>query len=252
MYGMFSKQQTQTGTQRPQLLRISMVLAAVRRLLALSCGACLLLSPALAGAAKMGPRRPARCAPRHARIIVSNTQVQVYEGPDRNREGLPAIYGCARSRHRSYVLGEPPLFSSSGGGGMRDETLAGTMVAYEEITANELPEGEGTATYLVLVRNLQNGRWVHRAFTGVARESRYKGVGPLTALVLKPDGSVAWIASVAGLSGYVPAEYEVHALDKSGSRLLASGTEIDPHSLALKGSALSWTEHEQLFSTTLN
>lgn len=135
---------------------------------------------------------------------------------------------------------------------MRDETLVGTMVAYEELTATELPEGKGRATYLILVRNLQNGRWVHRAFTGVARESRYHGVGPLTALVLKSDGSVAWIADVAGLSGFAPPEYEVHALDKGGSRLLASGTEIDPHSLALKGSALSWTEHEQLFSTTLN
>jgi hypothetical protein len=252
MYDMLSRQQTRTGTQRPQLWRISMVLVAMRRSLVLSCLVCLLLFPALAGAVKVGPRKPVRCAPKHAKILVSNAQVQVYEGPDRNREGLPAIYGCARLRHRSYVLGEPPLFSSSGGGGIRDETLAGTMVAYEEISANESPEGEGTATYLVLVRNLQNGRWVRRAFTGIARESRYKGVGPLTALVLKSDGSVAWIASVAGLSGYVPPEYEVHALDKSGSRLLASGTEIDPHSLALKGSALSWTQTGKPFSAILN
>jgi hypothetical protein len=193
-----------------------------------------------------------RCAPRHVKILVSNAQVQVYEGPDRNREGLPAIYGCARSRHRSYVLGEPLLVSSSGGGGIRDETLAGTMVAYEEISANELPEGGSENSWSMLVRNLRTGRWMHRVLTGVTRVPKDEGVGPLTTLVLKPDGSVAWIASVAGLSGYVPPEYEVHALDKSGSRLLVSGTEIDPRSLALKGSVLSWTQTGKLFSTVLN
>lgn len=245
---MLSKQHRQTSAQRrPQLSRISIVLVAMRRSLALSCMACLLLSPASAGAVRVSPKKPARCAPRHTRIIISNAQVQVYEGPDRNREGLPAIYGCARSRHQSYVLGEMATFSSSGGGGIDHETLAGAMVAYEQISG-----GPSGAAWLVYVRDLRNGRWVHRAFTGMARESRYRGVGPLTALVLKSDGSVAWIAKVAGLSGYVPPEYEVHALDKGGSRLLASGTEIDPHSLALKGSALSWTETGKLFSTILN
>ena len=193
-----------------------------------------------------------RCAPKHARIIVSNAQVQVYKGPDRNREGLPAIYGCARSGHRSYVLGEMAMFSSAGGGGIDHETLAGTMVAYEEISGNPLPEGGSEKSWLVLVRDLRTGRWIHRAFTGVARVPKDEGVGPLTALVLKSDGSVAWIANVGGLSGYAPAEYEVHALDKSGSRLLASGKEIDPHSLALKGSALSWTQTSKPFSTILN
>jgi hypothetical protein len=104
---------------------------------------------------------------------------------------------------------------------------------------------------MVLVRDLRTGKWIHRASTGVARQSRFHGVGPVGALVVKADGSVAWIAEVAGLSGRAPAEYEVHALDRSGSRLLASGTDIEPDSLTLKGSTLSWKQHEQQFSTSL-
>jgi hypothetical protein len=198
--------------------------------------------------------RPAlrRCAPRHTRIIVSNSQAEVYEGPDPHREGLPAIYGCARSGHRSYVLGEPLYFSSAGGGGIQHEMLAATMVAYEEIAGNPLPEGGSEKRWMVLVRDLRTGRWVHRAFTGVGRQPKYEGVGPVMALVVKTDGSVAWIAEVEGLPERAPAEYEVHALDRSGSRLLASGTDVEPHSLALKGSTLSWKQNGHQFSTTLD
>jgi len=169
-----------------------------------------------------------------------------------NEVGYLRISGCARGRKRSYVLGESPNFTSVGGRGIDHETLAGTMVAYEEITGNALPEGGSEKSWLVLVRNLRSGQWIHRAFTGVARRPKDEGVGPLSALVLKPDGSVAWSAKVGGLSGYVPPEYEVHALDKSGSRLLASGADIAPHSLMLKGSALSWIQSGQQASTVLH
>jgi hypothetical protein len=131
-------------------------------------------------------------------------------------------------------------------------TLAGTMVAYEQTEADEQPEGEGTSTWSVLVRDLRTGRWVHRAFTGTARQARFHGVGPVVGLVVKTDGSVAWIAEVAGLPGRAPTEYEVHAVDKSGSRVLASGTEIAPKSLALSGSTLRWTAGGKLFSAPLD
>jgi hypothetical protein len=209
-----------------------------------------LLISVLVNAVGANNRGLVRCAPKHAKVLVSNAQAQVYGKI--NEVGYFRIFGCARGRKRSYVLGETPTVSSSGGSGIRHETLAGTMVAYEAITGNILPEGGSENSWLVLVRDLRTGRWVHRAFTGVARQPKNEGVGPLSALVLKPDGSVAWIAKVGGLSGYVPPEYEVHALDKSGSRLLASGTDIAPNSLTLKGSALSWMQHEQPFSTVLS
>ncbi len=214
------------------------------------CVVVMLLTAVQVNNAGANNRGLVRCAPKHTKVLVSNAQVQVYGRI--NEVGSLRIFGCARGRKRSYVLGETPNFTSVGGQGIDHEILAGTMVAYEEISAGEMPEGEGRASWLVLVRDLRNGRWVHRAFTGVARKPKNEGVGPLSALVLKSDGSVAWIAKVGDLSGYVPPEYEVHALDKRGSRLLASGTDIAPSSLTLKGSALSWMQHEQLFSTVLS
>jgi hypothetical protein len=65
------------------------------------------------------------------------------------------------------------------------------------------------------------------------------------AIVVKSDGSVAWIVESSS-------EYQVRAVDKSGSRVLSSGTNIDPHSLALAGSTLYWTQGGKPKSAMLN
>jgi len=44
----------------------------------------------------------------------------------------------------------------------------------------------------------------------------------------------------------------VHAADMAGSRLLASGSDLDPTSLALAGNTLYWTEGGQPHSAQLN
>jgi hypothetical protein len=46
--------------------------------------------------------------------------------------------------------------------------------------------------------------------------------------------------------------FEVHAADRTGSRLLASGPTIDPHSLALAGSTLYWTQGGKPFTASLD
>jgi hypothetical protein len=110
---------------------------------------------------------------------------------------------------------------------------------------------------------------LHRVPTGAPLEPApyYVGVGNVVAIIVKSDGAVAWIAddyerSVAG------AEYfDVYAVDESGTRLLASGTNIDPSSLALSvggamgtasnpssasGSTLYWTQEGKAMSAPLN
>jgi hypothetical protein len=77
------------------------------------------------------------------------------------------------------------------------------------------------------------------------------GVGPAVAIIVKSNGSVAWIAENEIGPPRGPAEYEVHALDSSGSRMLAFGSDIDPHSLALAGSTLYWTQGDKPFSAAL-
>ena len=68
------------------------------------------------------------------------------------------------------------------------------------------------------------------------------------AIAVKHDGSVAWIVETGEEEG----GYQVHAVDKSGSRVLASNPDIDPLSLALAGSTLYWTQGGQPFSASLN
>ena len=84
------------------------------------------------------------------------------------------------------------------------------------------------------------------------------GVGAITALVVKTDGSVAWIARdrerSSPSSGIAPELlfYDVYAADRSGTRLLAAGTDVSPSSLALGGSTVYWTQSGTAHTTTLN
>jgi hypothetical protein len=85
----------------------------------------------------------------------------------------------------------------------------------------------------------------------------YIGVGNVVAIVVKSDGAVAWIAEDyertlgTGTPSVTP-YFDVEAVDKSGSRLLASGTDIDPSSLALAGNTLYWMQGGQPASAPLN
>jgi hypothetical protein len=74
------------------------------------------------------------------------------------------------------------------------------------------------------------------------------GVGFTSAIVVKDDGAVAWIAETR----LQPAEYEVHIVDNTGGRIVASGAEIAPRSLALADSTLYWTQGGRPMSAMLN
>jgi hypothetical protein len=105
--------------------------------------------------------------------------------------------------------------------------------------------------FLIIVRNLRNDRILHKIPTGtpIPPSPLVIGNGPVESIVLKGDGSVAWINkySVGKITSY-----EVHAFDKTGSRVLATGTNIVPNSLALAGSTLYSTQEGKPFSATLN
>ena len=71
----------------------------------------------------------------------------------------------------------------------------------------------------------------------------------MTDLELKPNGSLGWMAQ---LSSYIVQTVEVAAVRMSGRRLLDSGSDLDPESLALDGSTLSWQKAGVTQSATLN
>jgi hypothetical protein len=207
----------------------------------------LLLVAASPSAARTRLTTASPCPPAKSHVLLADTQVVLYstvEVVDMYHDKGVRIHGCAYG-HKSFLLGqEVEECSGVPCGGVRRDVLNGPLVAYEEGSG-----GEATNTYLVVVRNLRTGQIIRRLPTGTPAMPRpsWVGIGPTTAIVIKSDGAVAWIVE----TGY-PTEYQVHAVDKSGNRVLASGIDIDPSSLALAGSTLYWTQGDQPFSASLN
>jgi hypothetical protein len=71
------------------------------------------------------------------------------------------------------------------------------------------------------------------------------GLGDTAAIVVKSDGSVAWIVTTSDGP-------QVRSVDKTGEHLLAASPEIDPTSLALAGSTLYWMQGGKPMSATLD
>ncbi len=188
------------------------------------------------------------CVPGEPHVAVANAHAVVYEGPSDGNPG--EIDACAYGYRRSYPLGPVPYGDATGGSGVFRETLAGTIVAYEFFESHVL-NNEGSRKRWVVVRNLRDGRVLHIVPTGIpAKPSEFGnvGTGRTTAIVVKGDGAVAWIAPTGEEIG----AFEVHALDRSGSRVLASGLGIDASSLALVGSRLYWMQNGMPASAVLN
>jgi hypothetical protein len=103
---------------------------------------------------------------------------------------------------------------------------------------------------------LRNGRILHKIPTGTPQTPLANptsiGVGPVLTIVVKRDGSAAWIARDNALSTPTAADYQVDTVDNSGGHLVASGANIDPSSLALAHSIIYWTEDGKPMSAALN
>jgi hypothetical protein len=256
----------------PQLMGVRMVPWGMRRTAVTAIFVWAALGTAT-GANAAGVRQSAatRCAPSSSRVLLSDPQAEVYAA--QNGEVLN-IRACANGRRQSFfIAGCNRREGAAACAEVPVVTLTGSVVAYEEFltTANRYTrEGAAVKTSLrVIVRDLRTGRVLHDVPTGAppTPEPGSVGVGKVVALVLKSDGSVAWIAEDSERSAASKAPYfDVYAADRSGTRLLASGTDIDPSSLALSvdathlgdyphtiaGSTLYWTERGQSFSTTLS
>ena len=200
-----------------------------------------LATSAYAGQARLGS---ATCVPRHAHVVVSDAQADVYSV--RRRDGESVVRACAVGHRSSYRLealrSENACGPQSCGGAIKNEVLAGAVVAYEAFSTSEGDTGGENVSeeWLVVVRDLATRRVLHRFSTGVTNppNPRLVGNGFTVAIVVKRDGAVAWI----NWSGIQPPVYQVHAVDESGSRLLAESAEIEPLSLALAGNSLYWTQ----------
>jgi hypothetical protein len=192
--------------------------------------------------------------------MVSNSYAQVYaravSGPSGGARGR-AVFACVRGTQRAYGLGPefaPKAFPTSNEG-VTSETLAGAMLGYAR--ASGLYQSH-YATGVVEVRNLRSGRIVHKVQSGATDPAAKVGTDAAVATAVAQDGAVAWDTQVvesvpvpeAPCSGVCPASASfvlvthqaIHALDGSGNRVLASGTDIDPSSLAITAGEVRWSQ----------
>jgi hypothetical protein len=220
----------------------------MRRPLSFALSVSLLLPAASLASARKHHRHVWHCRPSHSNVVAKNKRAEVFEtGPDEGFEG------CAYGQTHRYVLGQGEYGSSSGSGGSRDYTLAGTTVAFTEFFG-EGALGNGGSSDWVAVVNLRNGKRLHRVRTATppCEAKPYEGA-IVESLRLKEDGAVAWIAADEQRHCPVPFNmYEVHALDSSGERVLATGKDIEPHSLTLKGSTIYWKQGGKRLTASLN
>jgi hypothetical protein len=215
----------------------------MRRLVipAISIGVTLLLMGSASGATRLHSKIAPFChLPARARQRLADEYIQVYE----SGEGITEVFACAYGHRHTYLLNTPrPCPSSYCEIPLRHLVIAGPYVAYE-------PEQRNTSN--IIVRNIATGRVIHKTSTATPANPDFSA----EQIVLKADGSVAWIAT----RDIGKASQQVHAFDRSGNRLLAYVNENEDGFLALVNepgpfvtpSALYWTQEGKPMSATLD
>jgi hypothetical protein len=196
-----------------------------------------------------------RCPPANQGVVAADAQAVLYEASSivyeseghKFVEGQEEIFGCAHGAKRSYHIGLPPYGGPGESGGVVPVALVGPIVAYGVGESGGI-EGvtESHSSNEIWVRNLRTGKLIHRMPNGSPARPGHVGLGDTTAIVVKSDGSVAWIVGTSDGA-------QVRSADKTGEHLLAAASlAIDPNSLALAGSTLYWTQGGKPISATLN
>jgi hypothetical protein len=192
--------------------------------------------------------RPASaCRPRGTRVVRSSEQSTVFV-----RRG--SRFACLLGRGVPVLLFGDRLFPR------RTIALAGPLVAYAyDFTGENEPTDEFPQQTQLVVRDLRD------EVSGVNRRAYVEDArtGELAATRLRADGAVAWISCPSNQSAYgrlSPAcerpggrLKHVWALDSTldEPRRLDAGRRIDPHSLTLSGSELTWRRRGRLHRAQL-
>jgi hypothetical protein len=167
----------------------------------------------------------ARCGPASAKTLAADGRVRVYS----LRQD---VYGCSAARGRSFRLGHASRALAQSRVG--PVAVAGDLAAYGLQSF-----GVDTVSASVVVRRLTDGTVVKdlRATRAVSAEAS-ESIGSVAVLA---SGTVAWIGSEHSIVGHRSA-IEVHSAGAGGDQILDSGPNIDPASLRLHGSRLTWVD----------
>lgn len=186
------------------------------------------------------------CAPKGAAVLAEDASAQIYatRAPDSPQHG----YICKRGSTRRYALRYPqearawpvlrkvdaaalafPLFAFSWSGGQVDTGASG-----------------------IVVGNFLSNKYirVHPAL----REGNGQAMSVVPRIVLKSNGSVAWVGMSPPFGadpGSAGRFTELAGLDAGGFELFSEGPDIKPKSLSLTGSTLAWYQEGERRSATL-
>jgi hypothetical protein len=179
----------------------------------------------------------ATCGRHQGHTLAQGDSARVYTLND-------GAYGCAIPNGVVYKLGSASVCNGRPGRAA-PVALSGRIVAYGLATC-----GIDTGTSVVVVRRLTNGKRLHRdaSVTGPVGAESFETV---ESLALEPSGSDAWITVTNSVASH-GSSVEVHAHDSGGAVLLDSGAGIDPRSLRLAGSKLTWRHDGKLRSAQLS
>ncbi len=137
------------------------------------------------------------------------------------------VYACDARRRTGVRLGRSTL--CVGSSRVERVALAGDVVGY---AVERCGVDTGSAAVKVLKASGGMSLSSRPALSGPVPPESYPSIG---SLIVRRDGSVAWIASSRSIIGHGEL-IEVHR----GQALLDSGPSIVPSSLRARGSTLSW------------
>jgi hypothetical protein len=168
----------------------------------------------------------AACSPAGSHTLDNSRASRVY-----SLGGM--AYACLDSTGKTDKLGSATL--CIGGTRAGPFALAGSDVAYGATSC-----GVDFSATEVIVMSLVSGHAIRKA--AATDKSLVEQEGGLQSLVLKANGSDAWIATEQSLGNHQRLR-QLFTDDKRGLKLLDSGLGIVPSSLTLGGSQLTWRDN---------
>lgn len=201
----------------------------------------LLMPSASTAATKRG------CFPKDGHGVLRTDRARIFSRP-----GGPDFYGCLFATGRPLAIGEEEAPDSGSGTFLNGFRVAGPFVAYIESGSGRY---EPTVDHLWLY-DLRRSHDEDLATFGFLYPPPYPA--PLrkvriTDMELKRTGATAWIHQplLADTFDSPLGPPQVMKHDRGGTASLDTGPGIDPKSLTLSGSTLTWTNGGQPRTATL-
>jgi hypothetical protein len=200
-------------------------------LLPVALVACVFLIGSAGASAHQRP--PKSCGPKTAMTLRRDKRARVFQLPVEGRRRDQPTYGCLFSTRHWWRLDRPRGWSS-----LNRETLVlqAPWVAYS-ITSMGIDSG-GSG---ISVKNLRTG--AETQTYGAVTLPPFRSPETFTSvakIVLQGDGDVAWIGREVSVGVEQP-RLQVELGGPAGFSVLDEGPAIDPKSLTLSGSILTWS-----------